>query len=563
MCLFRAFLFLLLLHLADKCIAQQPALVHRSIKMPLSDGVLLDNDLYLPDTSGSYPVILIRTPYGKHQFRTWARHFAASGFGVLVQDVRGKFGSGGAFVPFVNEKQDGLQTLSWIADQRWCNGRVGGFGTSYIGFCSLTLADAQHPALKALFATSGWVAPGKMTAPGGAMHLSLAFPWLLHEEAQRNRNLASYDLDSLYRTVPLNEALARVGVESKALANEKQNFLVNEDFDYEKVRVPIFSIAGAFDFVKEASVEVYAKSRYAPRKLVFGPWFHNQEHSSIIEVGEEDFGKVSMLGDEQILQLATRWFAWWLKGEQNGIMDLPQARVFVMFADKWMDFGEFPPRAAKEAFYYLSSKASANSSRGDGMLSTRAIPGKPRSSFRYDPSDPVPTHGGANFHFFPETVGIKDQREIELRNDILVFSTEPLEKEMTVIGPVKVQLYAATEGSDTDFTAKLVLVDENGYARNICDGIMRARYRHGLRKQQLLRPGKVYAYDIDLRHTAFAARPGQRLRVEISSSNFPKYNRNFNTATDPFAATRMKAVQQTVFHSRKRASALILPIVNP
>jgi len=554
-------LIILFLLIIPKTHSQQKKIYTKNIQTILSDEVSLANDLYLPDSTGKYPIIMIRTPYGKQQFKGWGEFFSRQGFGVLVQDVRGKFGSEGEFIPFLNEKEDGLEVLDWIIAQEWCDGNIGGFGTSYIGFTSLTLGDSGHPGLKALFSVTGWIKPEKMIAPGGAMHLSLAFPWLLHEETQRNRNLENFDLNALYWSVPLKDALKNIGVSSKSLENEEKNYKLNKDFAFDKVKVPTFHVAGAFDFVREASLDAYLKVQDVPQKLIFGPWFHNQEHTPITKIGDEDFGKESRLGDGEILQLASQWFSYWLKGDENSIMEQPEARVFVMFANKWLNLDEFPPQNTPTT-YYFSSESKANSRFGDGMLSTNFGNGKEYSSFMYDPSDPVPTTGGANFHFFPETVGIKDQRSLEEREDILVYTSAPLTEELLVVGKVKVNLFAATEGVDTDFTAKLVLVEEDGHSKNICDGIIRARFRNGLEKEELLEPDKIYEYEIDLGHTAFAIKPGQRIRVQISSSNFPKYNRNFNVAEDPYTAEEMKVVRQKIYHHSKFQSSLILPILN-
>ncbi|WP_194775696.1 CocE/NonD family hydrolase [Pararhodonellum marinum] len=540
--------------------SQQKDLHVKNTKTILSDGVSLDNDIYLPDSINKFPIIMIRTPYGKQQFKGWGEFFSRRGLGVLIQDVRGKFGSEGEFVPFLNEKRDGLEVLDWITAQPWCDGNIGGFGASYLGFTSLTLGDSEHPAFKAIFSNSGWIKPEKMIAPGGAMHLSLAFPWLLHEETQRNRNLAEFDLNALYWSVPLKEALQNIGVSSKSLENEEKNYRLNDDFAFDKIKIPTFHIAGGFDFVKEASLEAFLKVQDVPQKLIFGPWFHNQEHTPITKVGDEDFGEESKLGDGEILQLANQWFSYWLKGEENSIMEQPEARVFVMFANQWLDFDEFPPKNTHLNFYF-SSEIKANSRFGDGLLSTEVKKGGKYSSFMYDPLDPVPTTGGANFHFFPETVGIKDQRNVEEREDILVYTSVPLVEELLVVGKVIVKLFAATEGVDTDFTAKLVLVEEDGLAKNVCDGIIRARFQKGLDSEELLVPNKIYEYEIDLGHTAFAIKAGQRIRVEISSSNFPKYNRNFNVAADPYTADEMKVVQQKIFHQPENQSILILPVI--
>lgn len=555
---------LLLCLISEWSVAQNDKIVQQTIKLPLSDGIHLSTEIFQPDSTGRYPVILIRTPYGKYQMGDYGNYFARHGYVTVVQDVRGKFDSEGEYAPFLDEKKDGLEVLDWIAKQPWCDGQIAGFGTSYIGFTALTVMDAQHPALKAVFNTSGWIKPGKMNNPGGALHLGLALPWLLHEETEKKRNLANYDLDSLYWVIPLQNAMQAAGVSSPAWGSKSAYMNLNADFDFSKVNIPVFHVTGWYDFVKEGTIENYleiARQSKAPQKLLVGPWFHNQEHTSLTEVGEEDFGKASYLGDPGIRALALRWFDYWLKGKKNGIMDEPMVEIFNMFHNEWEAFETFPPKNIQKTAFYLSSQKGANSLHGDGWLTTISKKQNAIDTFSYHPLNPVPTNGGANFHFFPEQLGIKDQRDIEKRMDVLVYTSDPFTEAKNVIGRVQVKLFAASEGEDTDFTAKLVLVDKSGYARNICDGIIRARHHNGLDKNDLLMPKKVYEFDIDLGHTAFQIQAGQRIRLEISSSNFPKFDRNLNVATDSFEASEWKTVKQTIYHSKKYPSQLILPIL--
>ncbi|MFN7115646.1 MAG: CocE/NonD family hydrolase [Saprospiraceae bacterium] len=527
-------------------------------KVTLADGVQLSTDLYLPPIEGAYPVVLLRTPYGKQQMQAYGNFFAGKGYATVVQEVRGTFGSTGQFLPFVNEKKDGLEVLNWLVRQPWCDGQIAGFGTSYIGFCALTLMDAQHPNLKTVFNVSGWIKTAKMNAPGGAMHLQLALPWLLNEARQRTRQSPKVPMDSLYKVVPLKNAMAVAGMPSQGWAHPEQMQRVNADFDFSKVNIPVFHIAGWYDFVKEETIETYIainKHAKAPQKLWITPAYHNQEHTRLTKVGDVDFPEAAFLRDAAILQTALRWFDHWLKGKENGILQEPNVKVYNMFANEWQELTSFPPQNVEEAPFYLHSL------QGDGRLSKKAIKNSKPATYHYNPLNPVPTWGGANFHFFPESLGIKDQRDIEQRPDVLVYTSDSFATAQDVVGQVRVRLFAATTGEDTDFTAKLVLVDGSGKAYNICDGIIRARHRQGLTTNVLLTPGKIYEFTIDLGHLAFRIQAGQRIRLEISSSNFPKFNRNFNVADDPFVATTPKPVQQTIYHSRRYSSQLILPFV--
>ncbi len=532
-------------------------------KVQLSDGVKLSTDIYLPAQTGAYPVILLRTPYNKIQMRGYGQFFAANGYVVVAQDVRGEFGSEGDYEPFINEKQDGLEVLDWIAKQSWCDGQIAGFGTSYSGFSALTLMDQQHPNLKTVFNISGWIKPATMNKPGGANHLMLGFPWLLHEASQRSKKKPPVPLDSLFKVLPLKKAMQVAGIDYPLWENPRPMEVLNQDFDFSKVNIPVFHIGGWFDFVKEGVIENYLlikKHNTAPQKLIVGPWYHNQEHGKSTAAGEVDFGSSSYLGDPGIRDLALRWFNHWLKKKDTGLMNEPEVRLFNIFANEWQNFAQFPPKNTTGTAFYLSSLGKANSLNGDGKLLPQAPRQKSIDYFIYNPLQSVPTQGGANFHFFPNQLGLKDQTEIEKRQDVLVYTSEAFQAVQNVVGRITLRLFAASEGEDTDFTAKLVLVDENGKALNLCDGIIRARHRNGLEKTELLQVGKVYEFTIDLGHIAFQIKSGQRIRLEVSSSNFPKYDRNLNVAMPTVEAEIPKVVRQSIFHSKRYPSQLVLPV---
>jgi len=529
-------------------------------KVLLSDDVHLGTDVYLPKTPGAFSAVLMRTPYGKYQMTKYGEFFAKRGFAVVIQDVRGEFESEGEFEPFLHEKKDGLEVLDWIAQQAWCNGKIGGFGTSYVGFTALTLMDAQHPNLTAAFNVSGWIKTEKMNRPGGANHLMLALPWLLHEASLRTKQQPKVEIDSLFKVLPLKDAMKVAEMEDTNWSGFGKFEEFNADFNFSKVEIPVFHIAGWYDFVLEATLENYFELKQksnATQKLLIGPWFHNQQHTTLTEVGEEDFGEISALGDDEILELAAQWFDYHLKGIQNEIIQQPEVKVFNMYANEWENYENFPPENLSEISFYLTSN-----SIPQNLLVPQVLEDQKIQKFIYDPYQPTPTWGGANFHFFPDQLGIKDQRGIEERKDVITYTSEVFQANQNVIGNVKVQLFASSEGADTDFTAKLVLVDTDGYTKNICDGIIRARYRNDFNQEDLLTPNKVYEFEIDLGHTAFQIQAGQRIGLEISSSNFPKYDRNMNVAITPFEAAQGKVVQQQIYSGKKYPSRLILPTMH-
>ena len=275
--------------------------------------------------------------------------------------------------------------------------------------------------------------------------------------------------------------------------------------------------------------------------------------------GEVDFGKASMV-DFQSVEL--RWFDHWLKGKKNGIEKEAPLSIFIMGTNEWRDEHEWPLARTKFTSYYFHSAGKANSLQGDGELSTQKPVEEKPDKFTYNPQFPVPTQGGCNC-CNPEIVpwGAYDQRSVEHRQDVLVYTSEPLKQDIEVTGPVIVKLHASTDGKDTDFTAKLVDVHPDGYARNLCDGIIRGRYRESTSRQVLLKPGEVYEFTIDLWPTSNVFQKSHRIRVEISSSNFPRFDRNLNTGGRFGYEYKMREAKQTIFHDKARPSHILLPVI--
>ena len=527
-------------------------------------GIYLEADIYLPDTLQSYPTILLRTPYGKFQYKNVGLSFAERGYATVIQDVRGKFESSGDFFPFQNERVDGLSTLDWISKQEWSNGKVGMFGVSYPAFCALTLAADHHPSLKTIVNISGWVEPADMATDGGAMHLLLNLPWLLHEETFTHRDLGDYDLDSLLQYLPIKNSLRSVGIESKAWENSDVLDQLNQDYAYDQVDIPILHLCGAFDFVKKGTLKAYQSLRARGKKhqkLIFGPWFHNQYLTSLTEVGILECGASSEMGYDALLEKAARWFDQYLKDSGEEIDPFPAPEVFSLVANKWTVMPQFLQETNCGESWYIQSSKPANTRFGGGKLLPNSASTEASDQFLFDPYQAVPTNGGANFHFFPAQLGVKDQSELEEREDILVYTSEPFTVAKQLAGTIQLELFAATDGPDTDFTAKLVLVDKEGLAMNMADGIIRARYRHGKEKEELLVPNKTYKFTIDLGVTAFEIPVDYRLRLEISSSNFPKYDRNSNTEIDAFDVKVLRPAKQTIFFGPDHPTRLILPFI--
>ena len=521
----------------------------------------LATDLYHPVKEPA-PVILIRTPYGKAGMEFMGKAFSEKGYAVAIQDVRGKYDSTGEHEPFVYEREDGIATLKWIAGQDWCDGNIGMWGQSYSGFAGLSVADVKLDEFKAIFSVSGWLDGGQLVMPGGAQHLMLNLPWMITQQGRVQRGLGEFDIDALFGHLPLRDALRAAGITSSAWEDPEWLESIATRKPLGEVTRPVFQVTGWYDMVYRATLaawdEISAAAPNATQKLAIGPWFHDQMFMGTFEVGDENFGEVSGFGSDEMVALAIRWFDATLRGRDDGILKGPVVQYFLMDSNTWHTAKQWPPlgKFVGEQRWYLDSSGSANGSDGDGVLSVSEPSGSESDHFTFDPHQPVPTYGGANFHFFPERIGVRDQREIEKRHDVLVYTSAPLDKELQITGPLSARLHVATSGRDTDFTAKLVVVRPDGYARIVEEGIARA-------SKLLARvptPETPFTLTIDLGQTAISVPAGHRLRLEVSSSNFPKYDRNPNTGQDSFTAKELRPAQQTVFHAAGQASFLSLPV---
>jgi len=562
-----------LLVLCSASAAAQELVVERDLKVPMPDGAMLMTDVYRPTGEDPLPVVFVRTPYVKDQFGWFGQALAAhGGYAVVIQDMRGQVESEGQFQPFTNERGDGLASLDWIAEQPWCDGNIGMWGSSYLSYAALLLATENHSALKTVINISGWGNPDTMGAPGGAMHLMLALPWTLSRQIHGERDRIDYD--EIFALTPVSRIPELAGIESPAWAGyfeeeeDEGGFETSESMAgrYGNVDIPIMHIVGWNDFLATSTLEVYegireAQGDSAPfQKLIVTPLAHDMQWDTASVVGDEDFGPESTLGGQRLIEMSIVWFHRYLRDIPTGVDQEPPVRIFLMGANEWRELDEWPP-AADETTWWLESAGSANTRDGDGMLlkTDAATPG--HDTFIYDPMDPVPTHGGANIHFFPDRLGPRDQREIEDREDVLCYTSAPLESDLDIVGRIEATIYAATEGRSTDFTAKLVAVRPDGYARIVTEGIKRDADVPEGEEYTPMTPGRVYPVTIDMGATAIRVPKGHQLRLEISSSNFPKYTRNPNTGEAAELAEEFVPVTQTVYHDEEHASVLRLPVL--
>ena len=556
------------------------------LKCPMRDGTELSTDVYMPGEGGPFPTLLTRTPYGKYHelFVPKLIYGAQQGYAVVAQDVRGRFESPGQFYPFINEASDGLDAIEWAASQPWSTGKIATFGASYVGLTQWQAAQGGSPRL---IASAPQVAYSNTyhnwVYTGGAFQLGFLVGWGFAASARTHERQFLWLPEELHQST-LFRHLPLINTDEAAGRNVRfwKDWIDHPAYDdywrsmspveehYPEIEVASYSMAGWFDVFLQGSLNNFmgmtghGKTAEARRnqKIIVGPWIHGlgvQGTSSV--TGDIDFGPNSLidLRDEQ-----TRWFDYWLKGMDNGILSEARVKVFVMGANRWREADEWPLPETVYTPYYFHSNGKANSVFGDGTVSTNAPEREAPDQYVYDPEHPVMTLGGSTCcaeEFTPVSMGPRDQRPNEYRPDVLVYATPPLEREVEATGPVKMVLYAASSAKDTDFTAKLVDVYPNGYSMNVAQGILRARYRDSWEQPTLLEPGKVYEFTVDLWSTSNCFQKGHRILVEISSSNFPQFDRNPNTGNPLGQDAVLEKAHQTVYHDGEHPSHIVLPII--
>ncbi len=535
----------------------------------MRDGIELAANVFVPASASHVPTILMRTPYGKGKgLSDSLRAFVERGYAVVVEDVRGRYESDGVFDPLHQEIADGEDTLSWIAGQEWSNQRVGMMGGSYLGIAQWQAALSGSPYLKAIFpvVSGGDEYLDRFYSPGGALKLGHRLEWLA-----QNLRVPGFrpEFEQFVRRVPLRTAdLAATGrvvdFFQKALDHPAYDAYwksISTRAQIGRVRVPVFAAGGWYDNFAESDLEAFRllRGRVPENHLIVGPWPHN----AAFRFKDVDFGPESTVA---LRQVQLPWFDYWLKRPDAGRHPRVDAgaplRIFVMGANRWRDEQAWPLERARPTPFYLSGRGRANSARGDGRLVRSAVRRESVDQFVYDPSDPVPTAGGAvccNPRLLPW--GPLDQRAIEQRRDVLVYTTPSLKRPLEVTGPVRAVLYVSTSGPDTDFTAKLVDVYSDGRALNVTDGILRLRYRESLAHPVLLKPGAIYEVTIDMGVTSIEFGKGHRIRLQVSSSNFPRFDRNPNTGRAIADEREWMRASQSVYHGAPRPSHLLLPVV--
>lgn len=572
--------------------------VTKNVMVPMRDGVRLATDIYEPaDRQGPLPVVLTRLPYNKDNVGMVGKLFAQRNYVMVIQDCRATFSSeGDVFIPMVYEHEDGMDTVNWIAEQEWFNGSLGAWGPSYLGLTQWAVA-ADNPYLKAMYPQITTANLSEAIFLGGAFSWRLSTGWSAGVGKQNDKSVpvpsGKLDLakDGFYNA-PLQPDLDLKWEELSGLSLSQLNARmakamgipegqVPPDFvakmigymnypafaqyadafnfhdNYTKVTAPALMVSGWYDIFVEGQLNDFAAMRkMAPgdagkyTRIIVGPWGHV---SGVRKDAAGDAKLSDMIKDLLVL----KWYDRWLKGVDNGVEKEAPVKLYVMGRNVWRDEQEWPLARTVYTKWYLGGSGKANSVKGDGTLGTDAPGEEPADRFTYDPRNPVLTAGGNNLM---EDVGARDQAEVEKRSDVLIYTSAPLTEDYEATGPVEAVIYAASSARDTDFTVKLCDVFPDGASLNLTEGIIRARYRDSLTDPSLLEPGKIYEFHVKLWPTGNCFLKGHRIRIQIASSSFPRFDRNTNAGGEG-GPMNIIVAEQTIYHDAQHPSYILLPVI--
>jgi uncharacterized protein len=563
-------------------------IVQYDVPMKTRDGITLYADVYRPRASGKFPVILMRTPYDKSV--DWAvapmPRIVSRGYVAIIQDVRGRYTSEGEWYPFRHEQADGYDAVEWAAALPYSDGKVGMMGASYVGATQMLAAIAQPPHLAAIAPNmtasnyhDGW------TYQSGALEQWFDQNWTSQLAQNTLERLIHQNTNALVGapTLPLTNypvfnfgQLPADAQLTQLIAPYYLDWLAHPDYDnywkqwsieenFSKIAVPMLQVGGWYDIFNAGTLRNYmGAKKYGATDAA-----RTQQHLLIEigghagfgrRIGDVDFGPRAI--ENVYTNVILDWYDFLFKGIKNDFATDKPVKLFTMGANEYRQEDDWPPPQAHATKYFLHSNGKANSVRGDGSLSTSAPKSEMPDSFVYNPANPAPTIGGPlccdEEHMEP---GPRDQRPVENRDDVLVYSIGPFTQDFEATGPVTADLFVKSSAVDTDFTAKLVDVDPDGFARDLTEGILRMRYRASQEHAELMNPVQIYEITVDLWATSNVFLHGHTLRLEISSSNFPRFDRNMNTGEEARFARNSVSATNTILHDAQHPSALILPVM--
>ncbi len=547
-------------------------------KVPNREGISLATDVWLPDGPGPWPAVLVRTPYHRQGGSARGKYFTDMGYAYVIQDTRGKYDSEGHFRPLEDEPADGQDTIEWIADQSWCNGRIGMTGKSYLGIVQIPAAAGAHEALRCIVPG---VAPNSFFTDwiryNGCFALANLVRWPLEHSVCPTKPYTGHftwkELWEIGARGTLADVERRAGFHSARLRKwvERDSYddywaSIDQTLMYPQVACPGLHQAGFFDHISRGQFSSFKELRRVAatqvarenQRLLVGAWGHGKCDRTTC--GEWDFGASAGIDVNAYEQ---RFLDLWLKDIDDGISDEPPVRYFLMGENRWESARDWPPPGAQVQEWYLDSGGDARGPGSQGRLSRESPSGAGADSYLYDPAEPVPTLGGPTYWGMAEWYqpGPVDQRPILRRDDVLYYRSERLDRPLTVVGEINLHLWIASSAQDTDFIAKLCVVEPLGRVTVLTHGSLRCRYRESYGEPRALTPGEPTRLSVQMNNLAYTFPAGSRIALIVTSSCCPRILPHPNTMAPTWQETSPQTARQEVLHDGEHCSRLLLPVI--